>query len=224
MKPYYETELGKLYHGDCLEIMPELEPVDLVLTDPPYGVNENTKRYSSKRGCGKYNNGWGVDWDSVYGDDKPFDPAQFLSFKNIVLWGANHYADQLPKSSCWFVWDKNCGRAGDDDVGDCELAWVRGLKYKTVRIFRHMWSGFKRDSEIGQKHLHPTQKPIDLMLWCLSFFPNSSMVGDYFVGSGAVLVACERLKKKWIGVEIEEKYCEIAAKRIERERKQLKLF
>ena len=216
MTPYYETELGKLYHGDCLEIMPELEPVDLVLTDPPYGIGVNTKWKIRKPGQ------WAKDSMPIKGDNKPFNPKPFL-FKNTILWGGNHYASRLPDSPDWLCWDKR--RQGSITRGwnapDFELAWSN-IKCG-ARYFQYLWEGYKRDGEIG-KHFHPTQKPIRLMEWCIELSKTSGIICDPFLGSGTTAIACERLKRKWIGIEIEEKYCEIAAKRIEQERKQLKLF
>ena len=211
-KPYYE-ELGiTIYHGDCREILPHLPKVDLVLTDPPYGVNLNTSYKSSQRGVLAGAN----DYPPVYGDDKPFDPKILLSFDNLILFGANYYSSRLPDSGQWFIWDKRDG-VGFNDQADCELAWTRGTKGTVPRIFVHRWNGMIKDSERDQKRVHPTQKPINLMTWCLSFFPNAQTILDPFMGSGTTLRAAKDLERKAIGIEIEEKYCEIAVKRLRQE-------
>ena len=114
-------------------------------------------------------------------------------------------------------WDRKDNRGADNDATDCELAWVKGLKYKTTRIFRHLWTGFQRDSEVGEKFIHPTQKPISLMGWCLGWFPEAGIVLDPYMGSGPVMRAAKDLGRKAIGIEIEEKYCEIAVKRLAQE-------
>ena len=206
MTPYFETELGKLYHGDCLEIMPMLEPVDLVLTDPNYGININkSNRLSISRGFG------GETWDEKPVSQERLDLLLKIS-KNQVIWGGNYF--NLPPTKCFLIWDKkNDGR----DFADCEMAWT---SFDTVaRIFR------KRPQNMDGGKVHPTQKPIYLFLWILNTYTSKSdLILDPFFGSGTTAIACEKLNMKWIGIEIEEKYCEIAAKRIEKENQQLKLF
>ncbi|MDY6910776.1 MAG: site-specific DNA-methyltransferase [Chloroflexota bacterium] len=216
LKPYYETKNGKLYHGDCLKIITELEPVDLVLTDPPYGINLATNYKQRGRGalaeC--------KDYAPVHGDNKPFDPAPFLSIsKHVCLWGANYYADKLPPSSGWLVWDKK--RPDTLDQATVELAWTNFVK--GARRFECLWNGMIRAEK--EKLIHPTQKPVSLMIWVLGLrWTPTGTVLDPFFGSGSTGVACEELNRKWIGIEISEEYCELAAKRIERETRQVKLF
>ena len=149
-----------IYCGDCLEIMPLLPKVDLVVTDPPYGIGVNTDWVNRKDGE------WAKESRPIIGDDKPFDPTPLFRFKNIITWGANHYADKLPPSADWLVWDKRRGASITKgwNAPDCELAWTNlgcGCRY-----FSHLWEGYKRQSEIGQ-HYHPTQKPIQLMKWAI---------------------------------------------------------
>ena len=209
MKPYFETENGKLYHGDCLEIMPELEPVALVLTDPPYGLDDwNDRGINSDRAM-------------KYSEVKKWDRS--ITSKEIsliteksrhqILWGANHYIELLKNTKQMFIWDKkNRGM----HFNDCEIAWCSGFK-SACRIYEQHMSTVK-------KKVHPTQKPVGLMIWCLGFNPSAETVLDCYLGSGTTAIACERLNRKWIGIEISEKYCEIAAKRIEQETRQRKLF
>ena len=145
-----------LYCGDCLDILPTLGQVDAVVTDPPYGV-----RYSPSQNTAK---AWGpktfVGKVVVSGDDKPFDPTPFLKFPIVVLCDGNHYADKLPPSSEWVIWDKRDGLTSND-FADCEMIWTNGNG--VARIYRHRWSGALRDSEHGEARQHPTQKPISLM-------------------------------------------------------------
>lgn len=207
MKPYFETDLGVLYHGDCLEIMPELEPVDLVLTDPPYGIGDKMKGGT-----------WGA--ADKYADFRKWDTKpDSLIFDHIydkskyqIVWGANHFSNLQP-SRCWLVWNKlNAVRT----MSDCELAWTN-FDQPTKR----------RNLPVGtHKSGHPTEKPLDLMFWCIGIADKyvASSILDPFLGSGTTAVACERLNRKWVGIEISEKYCEIAARRIEQEASQLKLF
>ena len=208
---------GCIVCGDCLDVMATMPDgcVDAVVTDPPYGIGINTKNAGRRRGNRPYDTkARARDFPLVNGDDSPFDPLPLLRFRNIVLWGANHYASRLPDSHCWFVWDRKAGKAADSDITDCELAWTKGLHYRTTRMFRHMWAGFQRESESGQKHLHPTQKPVLLMEWCLSFFPKATIILDPFCGSGTTCVAAKQLGRRYIGIEIDPEYCKIANNRL----------
>ena len=209
MKPYYEDGSVTIYHGDARELMPI--PARVVVTDPPYGVSLNTSYRKAKRGRLAGAN----DYPAVYGDDRPFDPSPFLGYDGVVLFGANYYADRLPPSGQWLVWDKRDG-IGYNDQADCELAWTKGTGGTVPRIFVHRWNGMLKASEKAERRVHPTQKPVALMRWAIGFMP-SGIVLDPFMGSGSTLVAAKDLGRKAIGIEIEERYCEIAAKRCAQE-------
>lgn len=213
-----------LYLGDCLDILPTLGHVDAVVTDPPYGIDVCTKGGIKARGYRPYARRLPAhNWPKVLGDDRPFDPRPVLEIAHqVILWGANHYSDKIPVSHCWLVWDRKTDRGAKSSITDCELAWTRGPLYKTTRIFRHMWAGFQRDSEVGEPAIHPTQKPIALMAWCLSFVDGSIL--DPYMGCGPTGVACANLGRKFIGIEIEEKYFDIACQRIADAYKQPRLF
>ena len=223
MKPYYETELGKLYHGDCLEIMPELEIVDLVLTDPPYGINVAKNGYSRAKGDffnGKWIDGknYGIqEWDSKPPPKEWFEMITSLT-NNQIIFGGNYFIEWLKNSSCWIVWDKD---NGENRNADCELAWT---SFETaVRKITWRWNGMFKESP--ETRYHPTQKPVGLFMQILDKYSElNDLILDPFLGSGTTAIACERLNRRWIGIEISKKYCEIAAKRIENERKQLKMF
>ena len=208
MKPYYEHAGITIYHGDCREVLPELEPVDLVLTDPPYGIgwDTNYSRFCSRGGDRSRSGG---DKSRINGDDKPFDPAFLLHFKEVVLWGANHYASSLPPGS-WFIWDKR-NADGTAFLSHGEIGWYSsgyGVYIKSISGQRH------RATSGG---LHPTQKPVALMAWCIKKTKAPGLILDPFMGSGTTLVAAKELGRKAIGIEIEEKYCEIAARRLAQE-------
>ena len=213
-----------LYLGDCLEILPTLGKVDAVVTDPPYGIGFNN---SSRIGCAsavKVAGGvYGQDWGDIVGDDKPFDPSPWLSFPSVIMWGANHYASRLPDSGGWLVWDKLRGGTASEGFNKsaAELAWTNfsGI----VRVKSIFWDGYRREVEIHQ-HYHPTQKPVALMQWCLGLIPKALTILDPFMGSGTTGVACAELGRKFIGIEIEEKYFDIACKRIEIAYSQPRLF
>jgi len=218
IKPYYETDLGVLYHGDCLEIMPHLEPVDLVLTDPPYGMDwpADSTRFVGGSDASKKRRGAGNAKEKIIGDDKPFDPEPFLNYPNVILWGYTHFANKLPKGTN-LVWIKRFDAAFGTFLSDAEIAWMKGGH--GVYCFRDL----SMTAE-AKNRKHPNQKPIPLIQWCMEKAKVQGVTLDPFLGSGTTAIACERLNRRWIGIEIEEKYCEIAAKRIENERKQLKLF
>jgi len=212
MKPYYQDDYCTVYHGDCREILPTLPKVDLVLTDPPYGIGfKQTK--TSGRSNKKH---WNIKHtDTIAGDDVNFEPSLFVN-QPAILWGANNYSSRLPDSGGWLVFDKkrtDATRAGFI-ASDAELAWTN--LFNTVRLFSYLWNGLCRQSEIGE-HYHVMQKPVALMNWCFSFSPDTTTTLDPFMGSGTTLRAAKDLRRKAIGIEIEEKYCEIAVKRLQQE-------
>lgn len=208
MTPYYQDGTVTIYHGDCRELLPQLR-ADVLVADPPYGI------HYSPRGGGR---GWTAKTftgrDLVQGDDQPFDPLPLLTVAPAaVLFGANHYASRLPASPSWLVWDKRDGLVSND-FADCELAWSN--LGGPARLYRHRWSGALRDSERGTPRVHPTQKPLSLMTWVLELCPPGTVI-DPYMGSGTTLVAAKNLGRRAIGVELEERYCEIAARRCAQE-------
>ena len=200
MKPYYEHNGITIYHGDCREILPTLGPVDLVLTDPPYGINL-TRNWQEEKQV------------HIVGDDTPFDPS-FLMSRNCVIWGGNNFADKLPPGG-WICWDKRCSAKADRMYGAAfELAWCSDrAKFKFYRILH---GGVVNADGINQPRYHPTQKPVVLMERILQDFRPKTVL-DPFMGSGTTLVAAKELNRRAIGIEIEERYCEIAAKRLRQE-------
>ena len=209
MKPYYDHAGITIYHGDCRELAPTLVFSGLVVSDQPYGIFHPTD-YAAR---GRTNLAQCRDYPPVHGDAEPFDPRWLLAIgRGRILWGANYYADKLPISGGWLVWDKE--RPDDLDQATCELAWTDCVK--GVRRHRQLWNGMMRE---GRDDLqHPTQKPLGLMRWCLSLrWTDEGDVLDPFMGSGTTLRAAKDLGRRAIGIEIEERYCEIAAKRLSQE-------
>jgi DNA modification methylase len=123
VKPYYADDWVTIYHGDCRDVIRglDLSLIDLVIADPSYGVSLDTDYRQAKRGRLAGSN----DYPPIHGDGNAFDPRHLLLFPNLVLWGANYYADSLPPNGQWLVWDKRDGTAFNDQA-DCELAWTRG--------------------------------------------------------------------------------------------------
>ncbi len=216
-----------LYLGDCREILPTLPKVDAVITDPPYGIGEHggKRRYgpaSASRGFASSKDYEQLNWDNEPPDAQCF--ATVISMAPVsMIWGANHFASKLPReildSPFWLVWHK---KGGDkSSFADCELAWtnIPGA----VRYFRHDWVGFGAINS-GEKRLHPTQKPVRVMEWCMGFVPEAQNVTDPFMGSGTTGVACVRLGKSFVGIEREPKYFDIACRRIEDAQRQGRMF
>jgi site-specific DNA-methyltransferase (adenine-specific) len=204
--PYHIEDAGIIYNCDCRDILSRLPKVDLVLTDPPYGISHpcdfNKRGRDKLARCSNYAN--------VMGDNEPFDPSYLLDMDlPTILWGANYYADKLPSRSGWLIWDKK--RPDELDQATAELAWTNFVK--GARVFRYLWNGMIR---AGHDDLvHPTQKPVALMKWCLSLkWTPEGIVCDPYAGSGSTLVAAKELGRKFIGIEISEEYCAIAVKRL----------
>lgn len=200
-----------LYLGDCLEILPTFGQVDAVVTDPPYGIALQPGR-SERAHATPYNarRASHTQFSPIAGDTSDFDPAPFIAGK-AILWGANNYAARLPASNGWLCWYKAGGISGFA-MSECEMAWTNVLR--STRHFDHLWHGFKRATQSGEPVLHPTEKPVALMVWCLGFLPDAEMVLDPFMGSGTTGVACLKRGRKFIGIEIDEGYFDIACKRI----------
>ena len=212
-----------LYNADCVDVLLSISSVDAVVTDPPYGygykpnVNGSINSKIFKRNFSKE--------DKILGDsgNMDFDPRPFLDIaKHHIWWGGNCYADKLPNMKSWLVWFKADGNTKIDQ-GHAELAWTN-LKC-AIRGFNHRWCGMVRDSENGIKNYHPTQKPIEVMKWCILLLPKKTKtIFDPFMGSGTTGVACAKLGKKFIGVELDPKYFEIACQRIEKAYQEPDLF
>jgi site-specific DNA-methyltransferase (adenine-specific) len=193
--------------GDCREILPTLGKVDAVVTDPPYGIAHVWK--------GGFGHGWGKARDESIlrneWDDKPLNLEMIAlllaAAKEHIIWGGNYF--QLPPSRCWFVWNKP---ERGFSLAEAELAWTN--KDTVVRVFDAPRSEPDRE--------HPTQKPVALMRWCVQ--KTKGTVLDPFMGSGTTGVACAKLGRKFVGIEIEPKYFDIACRRIENAYKQPDMF
>ena len=206
--PYYQDDRCTIYNADCRKVLPFLEPVDLLLTDPPYGIGEARKDNAS-RSCLAQSRDYGsLDWDDAPPPTWFIEQAKELADLQ-VLWGGNYYG--LEPASCWLVWDKD---NGENDFADCELAWTN--LPRAVRKFKWKWQGMlqERGGNKKEHRVHPTQKPLPLMVWCLGLVPDAHTILDPFMGSGTTLVAAKQEGRKAIGIEINETYCEAAANRL----------
>ena len=185
--------------GDCLEILPTLPKVDAVITDPPYGIGiaANPVRQKHER----------MSWDDKPASQEQID-ACLLAADTQVIWGGNYF--DLPPRQCFLIWDKV--QPEDFSLAMCEFAWTN-LKGPAKMFKRHVVSYEKE---------HPTAKPVELMRWCVS--KTTGDVLDPFMGSGTTGVACMNLGRKFIGIEIEPKYFDIACERIENAQRQERMF
>jgi len=203
-----------LYLGDCMDILQTLGKVDAVITDPPYGINENSKKVASRGKLAAPKNYGDFDWDKAPPPDALIElirsKGQYQAF-----FGGNYFT--LPPTSCWLVWDK---LNGDNDFADCELAWTNWPK--AVRRLAWRWNGMIRQG--NEERYHPTQKPLEVMKWVIELCPKAGTILDPFMGSGTTGVASIQLGRKFIGIEREPKYFDIACKRIEQAVAQGQLF
>jgi len=200
-----------LYFGDCMDILPTLPKVDAVITDPPYGINKDgQKRTTGGNGGRKAHEFLG--WDGERPADYVFEMLLAAAHTHII-WGGNYFADLLPPTMKWLVWDK--GQRINQSDG--ELAWTSmqsALRICTMNRVELLKDGTD----------HPTQKPVRLMSWCLDLIPSAKSVIDPYMGSGTTGVACMQQRRQFIGIEREPKYFDIACRRIEQAYKQRPLF
>ncbi len=199
---------ARLLLGDCREILPTLGKVDAVVTDPPYGIGEDGGKFRGRLGQ-RINVLPKKDWDAERPDAATI--AQILNAAPLqIIWGGNYFADMLPASKGWLYWQKLMG----GDFSDGELAWTN--RDRALREFSCCPK--------GKGGLHPTQKPVEVMLWCLGLIPEAATVCDPFMGSGSTGVACAKLGRKFIGIERDQDYFDIACSRIDDAYKQPRLF
>lgn len=194
MTPYYERDGIVIYHGDCREILPALDPVDLVLTDPPYGIGLAANPFRQR-------------FEAAEWDGEPVDGDLLRCViekgRDAIVWGGNYFG--LPAHQRFLVWDKV--QPEDFSSAMCEQAWTT-LDGPAKMFRRHV---------VSYEKWHPTQKPVELMRWCIGLAPEPATILDPFMGSGTTLRAAKDLGRKAIGIEIEERYCEIAVKRLAQE-------
>lgn len=211
-----------LYLGDCRDVLPTLGKVDAVVTDPPYGIALNTdnRRFSggnvasvAKRG----DNIGSANGEPIIGDAEPFDPTFLLTLPgDKIIWGWNNYPDKLPRGAC-LIWLKRNDAAFGSFLSDAELAWMS--KGHGVYCKRDL-----SNAAIANERAHPTQKPVSLMEWCLGFVRKAQTILDPFMGSGTTGVAAVKMGRKFIGIERDQKYFDIACRRIEDAQRQGQLF
>jgi DNA modification methylase len=210
-----EERIGdcRLILGDCLEVMrswPSCFRVPALVTDPPYGIGEASNANAS-RSCLAVSRDYGTaSWDDHTADEAVAHAVSIA--RHSIVFGGNYYS--LPPTSCWLIWDK---QNGDNDFADCELAWTN--LPKAVRRIYWRWHGMIRRGD--DVRVHPTQKPVGVMTWCIEHLPETAdTILDPFAGSGTTGVAAVRMGRKFIGIERDPEHFESMCRRIEDAHKQ----
>lgn len=206
-----------IYRGDCREVLPGLGGVDAVVTDPPYGMDwsfsgqgSGTNARGSTRSVTK-----GL---RIAGDGRAFDPAPLMSFDRCIIWGFHHFSHRLPPGSV-LVWLKRHRDAYGSFLSDADLAWMKGgCGVYCSRVIH--------PASFQAEKCHPTQKPVDLMAWCMdrAKVPAGGVTADPYMGSGTTGVACIRTGRAFVGIEIDATYFAVARKRLETELAQRRLL
>jgi len=211
-----EERIGnqRLILGDSLQVMPGLGRFDAVVTDPPYGIGADEEQRAAALariaagGKSKTGRGWKLYAETAWDKERP-SPEAFAAIldgsKEQIIWGGNYFADLLPPSMRWLAWDKG---QRDFSLADMELAWTS--QQKAVRVFT-----YGRGKAVQDGKVHPTQKPLALMEWCLGFLPDAKTILDPFMGSGTTLVACQRMGRAGTGIELDPDYFDIACRRVD---------
>jgi DNA modification methylase len=200
---------------DAVDRLMDGATIDLVHTDPPYGISESAgKRVSRETNSLAKSSSHLPEFNDATTDmaRDAFALCDAMKIKRQVWWGANYYAHAVPETANWFVWDKRVEEKQRDVNSDCELAWVKS-KWASVRIFRHLWKGLIKASERGEARVHPTQKPVALVEWVFEYYKDVETVLDLFGGSGSTLIAAERTNRVAFVMELMPAYCDVIIKR-----------
>jgi len=221
---WVEENLNTIILGDCLDIMKNIpdKSIDLLLTDPPYGIDFVKQRFDKTKARNLENKGWGwrevelKDWDKERPSKEYFDEMLRVS-KNQIIWGGNYFIEYLSSSQGWFVWNKG---QRNFSLADGELAWTS--YNRALRIF-----DYARAKQLNEEiREHPTQKPVKLIEWCLqrAKLNEDAIVLDCFSGSGTTAIACHNQSKNFICIEKDVGYWKTSVERLEIAQAQLNLF
>lgn len=212
-----EERIGgqRLILGDCLKVMPELGRFDAVVTDPPYGIGMGGG-FSGAGLAGERRKYARSEWDKTRPQSNAFNAMLKIGGFHII-WGGNYFTDFLPVSGKWLFWDK-CQTM--PTYSDGELAWST-IGGDAVKQFTYNGSGMQAKEK---SRVHPTQKPVALMEWCLGFLPDAKNILDPFMGSGTTLVACQKLGRHGTGIELDPEYFDIACRRVDEAARQPDMF
>ena len=219
-------EWNSFINANCMDYLRQMPDkcVDLAITDPPYGEGVSKGGYMNKPRSNDVlakNKDYHLSlWSMARPTEEYFRELQRVS-KNQIIWGGNYFADLLPPSQCWIVWDKD---NGENDFADCELAWTSFNR--AVRQFTFKWQGMLQgDMKNKESRCHPSQKPVALYKWLIeNFAAEGDTILDTHVGSASSLIACRETGHKYIGFEIDETYYKLAKERLDRATAQVNIF
>lgn len=209
----WKDKINQVWQGDCLELMKEMPDkcIDLVLTDPPYGINAD--KGVGGFGSSKTDKHYKGDWDYKIPDKQYFDEILRIG-KKIIIWGGQFMVEMLPKNGHWIVWDKKGDIEFDNPFGDCELAWTN-IDKKSVKKYKCIQQGFIAEE---RERFHPTQKPVKLFSQILQdYSKETDLIFDPFMGSWTTARACIDLGRNFIGAELSPEYCEIGRNRLKQQ-------
>jgi hypothetical protein len=211
---YYDQDGITIYHGDCRDILPALDGIGEIVSDPPYGVSwqgMHSRKRDGYRGRRVNPRRFGEE-AAVRFDDEPFDPSVILAVGvPVAITGAQYFYDRLPAGGSLHCWNKR-GDYKPMCQGDADMIWCS--REQASRVFNLVWRGLCRHAEHTERFEHPVQKPVALMQWMIELCGKVDCICDPYMGSGSTLVAAKRMNLQAIGIEIEERYCEIAARRL----------
>jgi len=207
---------GDATNEDHVEALMDGLEMDLILTDPPYGIDivgDDGKVGITNEG------GKAGTYKPIENDATDFDPSFLLNYDTkTIIFGGNHFTEELPKRPHWLVWDKKANKGEDhNNFSDCELAWTN-IDAKSTLIYRHLWSGMVKEGsgpDTGAR-VHPTQKPVGLLGDILKdYSQQGDNIVDLFAGSGSLLLACEQTRRKAFCMELDPQYCQVIINRWE---------
>lgn len=228
-----DIEINKVYNMDCLDLMCEMERqgivADWLIADPPYGIGIEKMSFTQS-GAVKCGNALAKrrdysktgKWDSAKIGKEYFD-LMFKVSKNQIIFGGNYYTDILPPTKSWIVWDKRCEDKLRNDYADCELAWC---SQGQARVFHYLYNGMiQGDMKNKDERFHPTQKPTQIICQLLNYYTQENdLILDPFMGSFTTAVACHKLKRNFIGAELDEEYYRLGSERLRAEQNQISIF
>ena len=215
--PCYVQPFSEVFNEDCIQVMKRYPDkfFDLSVVDPPYGNNLSGGRsakngWNNKIDWNKCNKGWNLEIPTP----EYFAELQRVS-KNQIVWGGNYFANMLPNSECWLIWDKG---QRDFSLADGEMAWASFDKAMRIHTLHRAVAN-------QENKMHPTQKPVKLYDWIFSKFASKGdLILDTHLGSGSIAIACHKMKRKLIGYEIDAEYYQNACKRFEEQTRQTALW
>ena len=217
-----EKITNQIINDDCINIIKQLPDkcVDLILTDPPYGINESSKNHKSRSKLAKAKDYGRKNWDNKIPEKIYFDEMMRVS-KRAIIFGGNYFVEYLKNSSCWIVWDKN---NGNNDFADCELAWTNFTT--AVRKYDWTWTGMLQQNMKNKDiRIHPTQKPRGLLeKILLDYSKENDLILDCFSGSGTTAVACYNTNRRFICIEKDKEYYEKSLERLKEIKSQIRIF